>query len=45
MARTHTFRTLTPREVDYGAHPLLISKHLGHSSIKITMDRYGHLGL
>jgi integrase len=26
-----------------GAHPKLISTRLGHSSIAITMDRYGHL--
>lgn len=24
-------------------HPLAVSRHLGHSSIQITMDRYGHL--
>ena len=24
-------------------HPKLISERLGHKSIKITMDRYGHL--
>jgi hypothetical protein len=29
MARTHTFRTLTPRGVDYGAHPQVIPKYLG----------------
>lgn len=26
-----------------GEHPFTISKRLGHSSIQITMDRYGHL--
>jgi integrase len=26
-----------------GAHPKVISDRLGHSSIQITMDRYGHL--
>jgi integrase len=26
-----------------GAHPKLISTRLGHSSIQITLDRYGHL--
>jgi integrase len=26
-----------------GAHPKLISARLGHSSIQITLDRYGHL--
>jgi hypothetical protein len=26
-----------------GAHPKAIKAHLGHSSIQVTMDRYGHL--
>ena len=26
-----------------GAHPKAIQVHLGHSSIAVTMDRYGHL--
>lgn len=26
-----------------GAHPLAIKERLGHSSITVTMDRYGHL--
>lgn len=26
-----------------GAHPRAIMEHLGHSSISVTMDRYGHL--
>lgn len=26
-----------------GAHPEHIKRHLGHSSITVTMDRYGHL--
>lgn len=26
-----------------GAHPLTIKERLGHSSITVTMDRYGHL--
>ena len=26
-----------------GAHPKAIQIHLGHSSIQVTMDRYGHL--
>jgi Phage integrase family len=29
--------------IDQGAHPKMISAHLGHKSIAITMDRYGHL--
>jgi integrase len=24
-------------------HPKVVQEHLGHSSIVITMDRYGHL--
>jgi integrase len=26
-----------------GAHPKAIQERLGHSTIQITMDRYGHL--
>jgi len=26
-----------------GWHPLAISRRLGHSTITVTMDRYGHL--
>ena len=26
-----------------GAHPKAAQLHLGHSSITVTMDRYGHL--
>jgi integrase len=26
-----------------GAHPEKIKRHLGHSSITVTMDVYGHL--
>lgn len=26
-----------------GLHPRLIMERLGHSSISVTMDRYGHL--
>lgn len=28
--------------IDQGAHPLTIRDRLGHSSIKVTMDLYGH---
>ncbi len=31
------------RLIATGAHPKLVSTRLGHSSIAITMDRYGHL--
>jgi integrase len=26
-----------------GCHPKVVQEHLGHSSIILTMDRYGHL--
>jgi integrase len=26
-----------------GEHPKVIQTHLGHSSIQVTIDRYGHL--
>ncbi len=36
----HTCASLLIAE---GAHPKLIQERLGHSSITITLDRYGHL--
>jgi integrase len=36
----HTCASLLIRQ---GVHPKAIQQHLGHSSINITMDRYGHL--
>ena len=36
----HTFCSLL---IDQGANPKYIQSQLGHSSIMITMDRYGHL--
>ena len=36
----HTCASLLIAE---GAHPKVIQAHLGHSSITVTMDRYGHL--
>lgn len=36
----HTHAALLVAE---GAHPLAIMKRLGHSSIQVTHDRYGHL--
>jgi integrase len=36
----HTCASILIRE---GVHPKAIQHHLGHSSIQITMDRYGHL--
>jgi integrase len=36
----HSFASLL---ISQGEHPKLISEQLGHASVKITMDRYGHL--
>jgi len=36
----HTAAALLVAE---GAHPLAVKERLGHSSITVTMDRYGHL--
>jgi len=36
----HTCASLLIAE---GAHPRAVMEHLGHSSITVTMDRYGHL--
>ena len=42
--RVHDMRhTCVGLLIETGAHPLLISRYLGHSSIGITMDRYAHL--
>ena len=35
--------TCTALMINQGAHPEAIKRHLGHSSITVTMDRYGHL--
>ena len=29
--------------IGHGAHPVTVKERLGHSSIQMTMDRYGHL--
>jgi integrase len=42
--RFHDLRhTTAALLVAQGAHPRAIMEHLGHSSITVTMDRYGHL--
>jgi integrase len=42
--RVHDLRhTCASLLISTGAHPKAISVMLGHSSIQITMDRYGHL--
>jgi integrase len=42
--RFHDLRhTCAALSIAAGAHPKLISARLGHASITITLDRYGHL--
>lgn len=42
--RIHDLRhTCAALLIGQGVHPLAVSRHLGHASIAITMDRYGHL--
>ncbi len=42
--RIHDLRhTCASLLISQGAHPKAVQAHLGHSSISVTMDRYGHL--
>jgi integrase len=42
--RVHDLRhTCASLLIAAGAHPGLVREHLGHSSIRVTMDVYGHL--
>lgn len=42
--RIHDLRyTCASLLIAAGAHPGLVREHLGHSSIRVTMDVYGHL--
>jgi integrase len=42
--RIHDLRhTAAAMLISQGAHPKLVQELLGHSSITVTMDRYGHL--
>jgi integrase len=42
--RIHDLRhTCASLLIAQGAHPKAVQVHLGHSSIAVTMDRYGHL--
>jgi integrase len=42
--RIHDLRhTCVAILVSRGTHPKAVQEHLGHSSIQVTMDRYGHL--
>jgi integrase len=44
MPRFHDRRhTSVALAINAGAHPKAIQQRLGHASIAITMDRYGHL--
>jgi integrase len=44
QVRFHDLRhTCAALLIAQGAHPKVIQAHLGHSSIQVTMDRYGHL--
>lgn len=36
----HTAASLA---IAHGAHPVTVKERLGHSSIQVTMDRYGHM--
>lgn len=42
--RIHDLRhTAASILINQGLHPKIVQQHLGHSSIVVTMDRYGHL--
>ena len=42
--RMHDLRhTAASMLIAQGCHPKVVQEHLGHSSIILTMDRYGHL--
>jgi hypothetical protein len=42
--RIHDLRhTCASILIAQGEHPKMIQHHLGHSSITVTLDRYGHL--
>jgi integrase len=42
--RIHDLRhTCASLLIAQGEHPKRIQEHLGHSSIQVTIDRYGHL--
>lgn len=42
--RIHDLRhTAASMLIAQGCHPKVVQEHLGHGSIVITMDRYGHL--
>jgi integrase len=44
QVRFHDLRhTCAALLIAQGAHPKAIQAHLGHSSIQVTMGRYGHL--
>jgi integrase len=42
--RVHDLRhTAASLLIQQGIHPKVVQDHLGHSSISVTMDRYGHI--
>jgi integrase len=42
--RFHDLRhTCVALLISQGAHPKAVQEHVGHSSITVTYDRYGHL--
>jgi integrase len=42
--RFHDLRhTAVALAIKAGAHPKMVADMMGHSSIRVTMDRYGHL--
>ena len=44
MLRFHELRhTCVALLIAHGAHPKAIQERLGHSTIRVTFDRYGHL--
>jgi hypothetical protein len=44
MVRPHNLRhTCASLHIKYGTPPKVLSEMLGHASVSITLDRYGHL--
>ena len=42
--RIHDMRHATASLlINQGLHPKIVQEHLGHQSVSITLDRYGHL--
>ena len=43
VASTTSGTRVVPLAIAAGAHPKAIQSRMGHSSINVTLDRYGHL--